>query len=281
MAICNVCHNHCDIREGALGLCNARRCENGVVVSDNYGYITSIALDPIEKKPLRCFYPGSKILSVGSYGCNLRCPFCQNNEISYAIEPKTMRQFSRYIAPKELVEIADSCRTEGNIGIAFTYNEPLVGCEYVIDTTREAKKRNLKTVLVSNGCASREICEKIEVDAMNIDLKGFTDEYYSDVLKGNRRMVMDFIEYSARRCHIEVTCLIVPGYNDTEDEIFELSSWLSRLNDGKGKKEIALHISRFFPQFRMRDRDATDIGLIYNLAEIARNNLDNVFTGNC
>ena len=94
-------------------------------------------------------------------------------------------------------------------------------------------------------------------------------------------MVMDFIEYSARRCHIEVTCLIVPGYNDTEDEIFELSSWLSRLNDGKGKKEIALHISRFFPQFRMRDRDATDVGLIYNLAETARNNLDNVFTGNC
>ncbi len=281
MAICNVCHNHCDIKENALGICMSRRCVDGSVKSDNYGYITSIALDPIEKKPLRMFYPGTKILSVGSYGCNLRCPFCQNNEISYGLDPKIMRRVARYISPKELVNIALSCRDDGNIGIAFTYNEPLVGYEYVTDTTRIAKEHGLKTVLVSNGCASKDIYTQLEVDAMNIDLKGFTDEYYRDVLRGDRRMVMDFIEYSARRCHVEVTCLIVPGLNDSDEEIQELSSWLASLNDGKGKKEIALHISRFFPQFRMRDRDATDVGLIYHLADLARDHLENVFTGNC
>ena len=281
MAICNVCHNHCDIKENALGICMARRCVDGSVRSDNYGYITSIALDPIEKKPLRMFYPGTKILSVGSYGCNLRCPFCQNNEISYGLDPKIMREVARYISPKELVNIALSCRDDGNIGIAFTYNEPLVGYEYVTDTTRIAKEHGLKTVLVSNGCASKDIYTRLEVDAMNIDLKGFTDEYYRDVLKGDRRMVMDFIEYSARHCHVEVTCLIVPGLNDSDEEIKKLSSWLASLNDGKGKKEIALHISRFFPQFRMRDRDATDVGLIYHLADLARERIENVYTGNC
>lgn len=301
MAKCGVCHRGCDLAEGQMGLCMARKCENGVVLAANYGAITSIALDPIEKKPLNLFYPGSKIISVGSYGCNLRCPFCQNHEISYGflfdsagsggIDPDnsffggTRDQFPecRFLDPKDLAELAVEYVHGGNIGVAFTYNEPLVGYEYVIDAAKEVHRRGLKTVLVSNGCVTQEICEKVSehIDAMNIDLKGFTDEYYEKVLGGSRQMVMDFITTAAKTSHMEVTTLIVPGYNDTEDEMKRISSWIAQLNEGNGAKTIALHISRYFPRFKMTDIPATDVDLIYKLADVARQELKHVFVGNC
>lgn len=279
MAECNVCHNKCNIAEGRIGACLARTCKYGKVVPYNYGMITSIALDPIEKKPLNLFYPGSKIVSVGSYGCNLRCPFCQNHEISYDLEDSLP---CRYIAPSELADTAVDYEPQGNIGVAFTYNEPLVGYEYVVDTAKEVHQRGMKTVLVSNGCASQAVCEEVSehIDAMNIDLKGFTDDYYEKVLRGNRQLVMDFIAHAATRCHMEVTTLVVPGYNDNDDEMERLSDWVAGLNGGKGKETIALHISRYFPRFHL-DTPATDVDKIYHLADIARKNLDNVFTGNC
>ena len=304
MAVCNVCHHKCNLNEGQTGFCMARKCEDGKVVAENYGQITSIALDPIEKKPLNLFYPGAKIISVGSYGCNLRCPFCQNHEISYGFE-KTARNRNdgddsdsgrrhdradedrfpecRYIAPEELAEIALEYEPAGNIGVAFTYNEPLVGYEYVIDAAKEVHARGMKTVLVSNGCVSQGICEQISehIDAMNIDLKGFADEYYSKTLGGSRQMVMDFIETASKSCHMEVTTLIVPGYNDSEDEMKRISSWLAALNGGDGAATIALHISRYFPRFKMLDIPATDVDMIYRLADVARAELNNVFVGNC
>ena len=282
MPRCNVCHHSCNLSEGDLGLCKARKCENGVVKSDNYGVITSIALDPIEKKPINLFYPGSKIISVGSYGCNLRCPFCQNHEISYGFG-KEYPYETRYIDPEELAQIAYEYREQGNIGVAFTYNEPRVGYEYVIDASKEVHKLGMKTVLVSNGNVTDEIAKAVipNIDAMNIDLKGFTDSYYTDILKGDRKLVMNFIEQAAETSHVEVTTLIVPGYNDTEEEIKELSLWLSTLKNGKGREEIALHLSRYFPRFMMTDTPATDVSLIYKLKDIAENNLTNVFTGNC
>ncbi len=280
MAICNVCHRKCNLQEGQMGFCMARKCVDGVITAANYGAITSLALDPIEKKPLNLFYPGSKIISIGSYGCNLRCPFCQNHEISYDLDlfPDT-----RFLEVKDLAELAVEYVHGGNIGVAFTYNEPLVGYEYVVDAAKEVHNRGLKTVLVSNGCVSREICEKVteHIDAMNIDLKGFTDEYYSKVLGGSRQMVMDFIECASKKSHMEVTTLIVPGYNDTTEEMEKLSDWIANLNGGSGAKEIALHISRYFPRFKMRDVPATNVGLIHKLAEVAGKNLEHVFIGNC
>jgi len=277
MPACNVCFRHCDIREGKTGFCGARGCRNGSVTALNYGRVTSLALDPIEKKPLNRFHPGSLILSAGSYGCNLRCPFCQNHGISWSASAFEYAEKAEYISPEELADLAEHYRTRGNIGVAFTYNEPLIGYEYVRDAARLVHSRGMKNVLVTNGTAETEILNKIlpYIDAMNIDLKGFTSHYYTDVLGGDLNMVMSFIERAAESCHVELTTLIVPGENDTDKEMRELSGWVASVG------QIPLHISRFFPRFHMTDRKATDVALIYHLADIAREKLDYVYTGNC
>lgn len=286
MAVCKVCFRHCNIGEGTLGFCGARVCRDGEVIADNYGRITSIALDPIEKKPLNRFHPGSLVVSVGSYGCNLRCPFCQNSEISWSDEALRLRDKAEYLAPEDLADIAARYRNRGNIGLAFTYNEPLIGYEYVRDAARLVHERGMKNVLVTNGTASLEVLEELlpYIDAMNIDLKGFTDHYYSDVLGGDRQMVMDFIERAVKSCHVELTTLIVPDENDNEEEIREMTGWIAGLKNAEGETigtEIPLHVSRFFPRFRMTDRDATEVKKVYRLADTARERLKYVYTGNC
>ena len=282
MIECHVCFRHCQIAEGRLGFCGGRIAREGRVEAYNYGRITSLALDPIEKKPLARFYPGSRILSVGSFGCNLRCPFCQNHEISWSEQSKRFARTAETLDPEALVELALATRSRGNIGLAFTYNEPLIGYEFVRDTAKRAKAVGLKNVMVSNGTAETAVLEELSpyIDAMNIDLKGFTDRYYSQVLGGNRRQVMDFIEAAAESCHLELTTLIVPGENDSEEEMRELSRWVSRLKNPNGES-VPLHISRFFPRFHMQDRRATEIRTVYRLAEIARESLQYVYTGNC
>lgn len=282
MAKCGVCFRHCNIEEGHIGFCGGRTVKNGKVEAYNYGKITSLALDPIEKKPLNRFFPGSMILSVGSFGCNLRCPFCQNYEISWSDEAKRLAETAETVSPEELVEIALSTRKKGNIGIAFTYNEPLIGYEFVADTAKLSKAEGLKNVLVTNGTAELSVLEELSpyIDAMNIDLKGFTDRYYKEVLGGDRGQVTAFIEAAVKSCHVELTTLIVPGENDGEDEMRALSEWVSRLKNPDGE-DVPLHISRFFPRFHMRDREATDVRLVYRLANIARENLKYVYTGNC
>ncbi|MBR5732388.1 MAG: AmmeMemoRadiSam system radical SAM enzyme [Lachnospiraceae bacterium] len=286
MGRCNVCFRHCEIADGKTGFCGARTCEDGTVKALNYGRVSSIALDPVEKKPLARFFPGSYILSVGGFGCNLRCPFCQNNEISWSDEAFEEMRFAETVTPEELAEMAQRCVRKGNIGVAFTYNEPLVGYEFVRDTAKLVHEKGLKNALVTNGTAEIGILEEIlpYIDAMNIDLKGFTDRYYEKVLGGSRRMVMDFIERAVKDCHVELTTLIVPGENDSEEEIREMSRWIAGLKDADGKvigDEIPLHILRFFPRFHMTDRDATDVRTVYRLAEVARENLKYVYTGNC
>ncbi|MBR2806162.1 MAG: AmmeMemoRadiSam system radical SAM enzyme [Oscillospiraceae bacterium] len=285
MAYCNVCFRHCNIPEGKTGFCGARICRDGIVTADNYGLVTSLALDPIEKKPLARFMPGSIILSAGSYGCNLRCPFCQNSDISWSEEALKLRNRTEYISPEDLAYTAEYYRKDGNIGVAFTYNEPLVGWEYIRDTAKLVHDRGMKNVLVTNGTASEEILLKIipHIDAMNIDLKGFTDRYYRDVLGGSREMTMRFIETAVKHCHVELTCLIVPGENDSEDEIDEMSRWIASLETGREDdgRSIPLHISRFFPRFRMTDRGPTPVSTVYRLADKAREHLRFVYTGNC
>ncbi len=282
MAECGVCFRHCRLKEGQIGFCGGRIAKDGRTEAYNYGRITSLALDPIEKKPLNRFFPGSRILSVGSFGCNLRCPFCQNHEISWSDQAKRFALTAETIGPEALAAIADETRSRGNIGVAFTYNEPLIGYEFVRDTARLVKAAGMKNVMVTNGTAELSVWDELRpyIDAMNIDLKGFTDRYYAKVLGGDRRQVLAFIEAAVGTCHVELTTLIVPGENDGEDEMRALSQWVARLRnpDGTG---VPLHISRFFPQFHMRDRTATPVRTVYRLADVARESLEYVYTGNC
>lgn len=271
---CDICPHHCKIEEGHVGLCKGRRNINGTIVCDNYGRLTGYALDPIEKKPLYHFYPGSKIFSLGSYGCNLNCPFCQNSDISMvgagAIETVE-------VTCEEIIEKALELRSRGNIGIAYTYNEPLIGYEFVKDCAVRAKSKGLKNVVVTNGYICPQPLKELLplIDAFNIDLKGFTQKYYHK-LGGDLDTVKESIVLASGQCHVEVTTLIVPGENDSEEELEQLSGWLADIDP-----EIPLHISRFFPRWRMKDRDATPVKQIYRLAEIARRKLKYVYEGNC
>ena len=286
MANCNVCFRHCDIPEGGLGFCGARTCRAGEVYPANAGRLTALALDPIEKKPFARFFPGSRILSVGSYGCNLRCRFCQNYEISWSEEAYLWRKKAEYASPEELAAAALRYRQSGNIGLAFTYNEPLISCEYVRDTAKLVHEAGMKNVLVTNGTAELSVLEELApyIDAMNIDLKGFTKRYYEDICGGSLEMVKAFIARAVQVCHVELTTLVVPGENDSEEEMREETRWIAGLKDDAGNvigKDIPLHISRFFPRFHMTGRSATPVQTVYRLAEIARENLHYVYTGNC
>ena len=278
---CTLCFHGCRLSEGVTGLCGARENRGGRVVSNNYGRLTSLALDPIEKKPLQRFYPKSRVLSVGSYGCNLSCPFCQNYEISRQSKEAYLALPERAkleMSPEALVKLAVRLRAEGNIGIAFTYNEPTVGFEYVRDTAELAREKDLKTVLVSNGSlceqAWRELC--LLIDAMNIDLKVFSEAGYRS-LGGDFESVKRNISAAVSLgCHVELTTLVVPGLSDREEDMEAEAEYLSSISP-----EIPLHISRFFPRYRMSGRRPTDVSLVYRLAEIARRHLHYVYTGNC
>jgi pyruvate formate lyase activating enzyme len=271
--LCGICPHGCGIEEGHTGFCGARGNIDGNITAVNYGRITSIALDPIEKKPLHRFLPGSTILSVGSFGCNLRCPFCQNCDISMA-DSKAAETYD--MTPEQLVDKALALRPKGNIGIAYTYNEPLIGYEFVYDCAGLAHKNGLKNVLVTNGY----ICEKPLreilpfIDAMNIDLKGFTEAFYKK-LSGDLETVKRSIALSAKSSHVEVTTLVIPGENDSADEMAALSGWLATISP-----DIPLHLSRFFPRFKYKDKSPTPPETLYTLREIALQHLKYVYLGN-
>ncbi len=274
--ICQVCMHHCALEPGQTGLCRARKNEDGKIVCENYGWITSLALDPIEKKPLHDFHSGSMILSVGSFGCNLRCPFCQNHEISME-DRETLD--AEYVSPRQLADLALTWKEQkkaGNIGVAYTYNEPLVGWEFVRDTAQLVREYGMLNVLVTNGTASQEVLEELLpcIDAMNIDLKGFREEYYRK-LGGDLETVKAFIVKAVESCHVELTTLIVPGENDSIKDMEVQAKWISSLCPS-----IPLHITRFFPRYHMKDREATDVEQLYHLAGIAGKYLEKVYVGN-
>ncbi|NLI53615.1 MAG: AmmeMemoRadiSam system radical SAM enzyme [Clostridiales bacterium] len=272
-AVCPICPRRCALDEGQLGFCRARINRGGSVICENYGRVTSLALDPIEKKPLRRFRPGSNILSVGSYGCNMDCAYCQNCEISGADE--TSVGWEDY-TPEALVALAERYRSAGNIGLAFTYNEPLVGYEFVLDCAKLAKKSGLSVVLVTNGMILPEPWERLlpYTDAANIDLKAFSAEKYRS-LGGEFETVREAILRASGRIHLEVTTLVVPGFSDAEDDLRREAEWLSSLSP-----EIPLHLSRFFPRHRMRGAAPTPPETVLRLAGIAREYLKYVYTGN-
>ncbi len=272
--VCGICPHACSLDEGQTGLCRARINYRGEIICENYGKLTAIALDPIEKKPLRRFFPGSLILSVGSYGCNLRCPFCQNSDIAQCggEKPDILE-----VSPETLINKALELKPAGNIGLAYTYNEPLVGYEFVRDCAKLAAEQGLKNVVITNGT----ICEKPLrellplIDAMNIDLKAFTERFYC-LIGGDLATVKRTIELAAKTCHVEVTTLIVPGENDDEAEMDALAAWLASLGP-----DIVLHVTRFFPQWQMAERQPTPLDTVYRLAKVARRHLLQVYEGNC
>lgn len=258
-----------------VGACGARVCRDGSVVCDNYGRLTSAALDPVEKKPLAEWMPGSYVLSVGSYGCNLSCPFCQNHEIA-AARADTVAW--RYVEPAELVAAAESLRPRGNVGIAFTYNEPLIGWEFVRDTARLAHERGLKTVVVSNGVVCADVWRELLplVDACNIDLKAASDEAYARLGAGVFETVVDTIRAAAAcpTCHVEVTTLCAPGFIDA-DSIDRLARLLASIDPS-----IPYHVTQYVPRWRMADVPALPDATVRSYADIARNSLGHVHIGN-
>ena len=277
-ATCEVCFHHCKLEAGQLGLCRARSCTGGRVVPQAYGRLTSLAIDPVEKKPLAEWHPGSTVLSVGGYGCNLHCPFCQNWEISQAGGKDVPW---RAVSPHELVELALAARAEDPriLGIAYTYNEPLVSWEYVRDTARLTQAAGLANVLVSNGCACAPVIDELAplIDAANIDLKSFSPAFYR-ACGGDLEQVKQTIARLAAEptCHLEVTTLAVTDANDSEAEIDAIAAWLASVDP-----QIVLHVTRFFPRWRMQDRGPTPVDRVYRLADVARRHLAHVHVGNC
>jgi len=268
---CHLCPHNCRLPEGRTGLCRVRRSEGGKLYTLNYGRISSSGLDPIEKKPLYHFYPGSQIFSVGTFGCNFHCRFCQNWEIAHG-EPVTEE-----VSPERLVEIAIKARDHsGSIGIAYTYSEPLVWYEYVYDSAKLAHENGLKNVLVTNGSVHEEPLRQLlpYIDAMNIDVKAFTGDYYKKVCRGDLEPVMRTVEIAHGRCHVELTTLLVPGMNDGEEEIGALVDWVASLDEA-----IPLHFSRYFPRYKM-ELPPTPLETLARARELAHRKLKYVYVGN-
>ncbi len=275
-AACPVCPHHCILKEGQTGLCHARKNVNGQIIAENYGRITSYALDPIEKKPLARFHPGALLLSVGSYGCNMTCPFCQNASIStVGLGDVEWEE----IQPEQLVEQTLALREHDSrvIGIAYTYNEPLISYEFVRDSARRARASGLVNVVVSNGMVSEDILAQVIpfIDAFNIDLKTYNPTIYQR-WGGDLYAVKQAIALASKVSHVEVTTLIIPGVNDSVEEIDETAQWLASINP-----DTPYHLSRFFPCYRMMNCGSTPIEQVYMLAARARRYLNFVYTGNC
>ena len=277
---CNLCPHKCLIPADKTGICGVRRNDGKILIAESYGIVTSLALDPIEKKPLYHFYPGSKILSLGSYGCNFHCGFCQNHHISMDYTDYTdYAEHAQYhkLTPEEIAAASLEFAARENIGMAYTYNEPLINFEFIYDCAELILKQNQKNILVTNGYINPEPLEILLpfIQAMNIDLKSFNPRFYKEI-GGGLDGVMATVERAAKSCHVEVTTLVIPGKNDSVEEMQKLSKWLAGIS-----KNIPLHISRFFPSHKWRHISATPVETIYRLVDAARENLSYVYPGNC
>jgi pyruvate formate lyase activating enzyme len=267
---CELCPQGCRIAPGRTGACRVRKNVGGVLYATNYARVSSLALDPVEKKPLYHFYPGHTVLSLGTIGCNLKCSFCQNWEIAHE------DALTSELTPEQAVALAR--RERGNsIGIAYTYSEPLMWYEYVLDTARLAREAGVKNVLVTNGFIQPEpLAELLPfIDALNIDVKGFTGEYYQKVCRGSLEPVLKAVETAVHAgCHVELTTLLVPGLNDAPEEVRALSNWIAELSPF-----IPLHLTRYYPQYKM-ELPPTPLATLERAWEIAREKLAYVYIGN-
>ncbi len=268
--LCSLCPKGCIIAEGRTGVCRVRRNRGNTLYAENYAACSSYALDPIEKKPLYHFYPGSLILSLGTWGCNFSCSFCQNWQIAQDI-PETMK-----LLPEQAVEMAKQQKRQGNIGIAYTYSEPSVWYEYVLDTAKEVKRAGMKNVLVTNGFINKQpLLEMLPyIDALNIDIKAFNNDFYHKICAGNLESVKETVAVAASLCHVEITTLLVPGCNDDQQEIADLAAWLGEIH-----VNIPLHFSRYFPNYKMKT-PPTPESTMKMAQEIASQHLNYVYLGN-
>jgi pyruvate formate lyase activating enzyme len=269
---CLLCPHYCKIAKGKTGICGVRKNAGEKIELLTYGVLSGLSLDPVEKKPLYHFFPGQNILSIGSYGCNMRCDFCQNFNISQEIPKSLITETT----PEKIIKTA--LVSERNIGIAFTYNEPVIWFEFMRDTATVAKNEGLFTVMVSNGYVNSDPLNEIIqfIDAFNIDLKAFNNSFYRKLTGADIKPVKNSLKQIAKSGkHLEITTLIIPGQNDDEKDMTLQTEWIA----GELGKSIPLHLSRYFPMFRRND-PATSQEKLNGLFEIASGNLDHVYMGN-
>jgi pyruvate formate lyase activating enzyme len=265
---CFICPHRCAFANGKTGRCRVRINKDGTLYLRTYGELSSYAMDPMEKKPLYHFYPGSQIFSIGSWGCNFKCTFCQNWQISQ--QETATEKFE----PADIVEIAAQNKS---IGIAYTYNEPFIMYEFMLDTAKLAKEKGLKNVIVTNGFVSEEPLREILpfIDAMNIDLKAGNESFYREVCDGQLEPVMHTIKTVFEAgCHVELTTLVIPTLNDKMDELADITDWITSVS-----RDIPLHFSRYFPQYKM-NLDPTPVETMLAAYEIAAKKLNYVYLGN-
>jgi len=271
---CLLCPHQCIIKEGGSGICHVRRHEKGKLYTDIYGKLSAINFDPIEKKPLYHYFPGSVILSIGSVGCNMHCQFCQNWQISQT--PAKSYSFRDAYSIEDILQIARSKKQ--NIGVAYTYNEPVIWIEYVLDAARQMREAGLKNVMVSNGFIAPAPLDELLtcIDAFNIDLKSFSDDFYRNVSGARLEPVLASLKKIAKSGrHLEITNLVIPGCNDKEEEFLAMVKWIAR----ELGRETVLHLSRYHPMYKM-EQEATPSDTLRKLAETAEKFLLYVYVGN-
>lgn len=278
---CTLCPHNCILTEGRFGACRLRTIKNNVPISINYGEAASVGVDPIEKKPLYHFKPSKNILSIGGFGCNMTCSFCQNYEISQNRPP------SEFLSIDRLITIMDTI--DNNAGVAFTYNEPFMWYEYMYEACKAIKERtrnttnavdnacsDYSTVIVTNGYVNEKPLLNIlpYVDAMNIDLKAYTNKYYNKICGASLDPVLETIKRSSKKCHVEITTLLVSDENDSEEEAEKIAQFISSIDEN-----IPLHLSRYFPRYKM-ENEATHIEKLLQAQDIAKKYLKYVYIGN-
>ncbi len=264
---CLLCPNFCVIADGKRGICRIRYNREGKLYADSYGEAVSLSIDPIEKKPLYHFYPTKPILSTGPNGCNFRCGFCQNSSISQGECP------AQYVSPEKLTEMA---ARDGSIGVAYTYTEPFIWFEYIRDAGRLIHENGMVNVLVTNGYVNEEPLRELlpVVDAMNVDIKSMRPEFYSENCGGKLDDVLRTVKIANESCHIEVTNLIITGYNDTDEDFEKLVDWVYSVNPS-----MPLHFSRYFPHYKFTAPE-TPVPTLERAYEIAKAKLPYVYVGN-
>lgn len=272
---CTICPRNCILKEGQEGFCHVRKNINGEIVLDTYGYNTGLAIDPIEKKPLYHFYPNSSVLSFGTLGCNMGCQFCQNWQMT---KSRSDNHLLNKTSPQEIVRIAQeyACKS-----VAFTYNDPIIFFEYAIDTAKLCSEFGIKTVAVTSGYINHEPAKEFfkYMDAANIDLKGFSEEFYSKNCHAHLEPVLETIKYVKQetKCWLELTTMLIEGENDSEQMLTNQCSWiLNNLGDN-----VPLHFSAFFPRYKFSERKHTEFSTLLKAYKIASDvGLKYVYTGN-
>ena len=272
---CDLCPRFCKLHEGQRGLCFVRACQDGQIVLTTYGRASGFCIDPIEKKPLYHFLPGTPVLSFGTAGCNLACKFCQNWDISKS------REFDTLTVEAPPAAIARAAKELGVKSVAYTYNDPVIFHEYVIDTAKECRKFGIKSVAVTAGYVTEEPRREFYqyMDAANVDLKAFTEEFYRKICGGHLQPVLETLEYIQHEteCWLEITTLLIPGENDSDAEIDAMTRWVV----DKLGPEVPHHFTAFHPDWKMLDKPPTPLSTLMRARQIAlRNGLHYVYTGN-